>query len=78
MNQQRHINTTRTMVEQYRREINLERLLTSTASNDLISSIINEQKNDPLWDMSLQKKGPWQKRTGKHCTTGTTNRNHYN
>ena len=60
MNQQRHINVTRRMVEQYRREINLERILTSKASNDLISSIINAEKNDPLCNEKILKPNPFQ------------------
>ena len=50
MNQpnQRAINVTRIVVEQYRREKDLERIKTSKASNDLIDYVLKEENSDPL------------------------------
>jgi len=69
MNQQnqRAINVTRIMVEQYRREKTLERINTSVASNDLITYVMKEQQSDPLVNEELLKPNPFITKKDKPC-----------
>jgi len=69
MNQQnqRAINVTRIMVEQYRREKTLERINTSVASNDLITYILKEQESDPLVNEKLLNPNLFDKKKDNPC-----------